>query len=92
MVTERCIGPGGDGPAEGGDDIGPAWRHPLADGTGLIGRVVTVLDPDGYVMVDGLLVRAVLAAGRPDVGDDVALTLDPGGTRLTARATGVAEG
>ena len=68
-----------------------AVPHPLAGAAGLLGRVVTVLDPVGYVLVDGLLVRAVLTAGRPQVGDEVELSLDAAGQVLSARAIGASQ-
>lgn len=75
------------GPEEGG--LGrPDRAHPLAGQADLVGRVVTAFDPDGYVLVDGLLVRAVPAASRPSIGDDVMLTVDPAGTLLRASPVG----
>jgi hypothetical protein len=68
-----------------------AVPHPLAGAAGLLGRVVTVLDPVGYVLVDGLLIRAVLTAGRPKVGDEVELSLDAAGQVLSARAIGASQ-
>jgi hypothetical protein len=51
------------------------------------GRVVTVLAPEGYVLVDGLLLRAMLAAGHARIGEGVLLR--PGdGTVLAAYGTG----
>lgn len=75
--------------------------HPLAAHGEMTGRVVTVLGPDGYVLVDGLLVRAVLGPAAPipaalhprvpergpKVGDEVALRLEPGRQLLTASST-----
>jgi membrane-bound ClpP family serine protease len=39
----------------------------------MAGRAITVFDPDGYVLVDGLLVRAVAVAGLIIPGDQVTL-------------------
>jgi hypothetical protein len=63
-----------------------AVPHPLAGAAGLLGRVVTVLDQVGYVLVDGLLVRAVLTVGRPQVGDEAELSLDAAGQVPSARS------
>jgi len=52
--------------------------HPLAGLSGTVGRVVTPLDPDGFVLVDGLLVRARPAAGAVHVGADVRIQLADG--------------
>lgn len=87
MVTGRDDASDGGDPVTGAEP-GNLAAHPLAGRAGVVGRVVTALDPDGYVLVDGLLVRAVPAAGRPSVGDEVELGLDPAGT-LRARALGL---
>lgn len=69
----------------------PAGRHPLSERSGLAGRVITAFDPEGYVMVDGLLVRAELSVGDASPGDLVDLELDPAG-RLFAYASGCRQG
>lgn len=74
-----------------GRHCGLAASHPLYGCAGPVGRVVTAFDPDGYVLIDGLLVRAVLSAGQATVGDTVDLELDPAG-RLLARAAGFQPG
>jgi hypothetical protein len=61
--------------------------HPLYGSADLAGRVITAFDPDGYVLVDGLLVRALMSAGRASPGEIVALEFDPFGT-LLAHAAG----
>jgi hypothetical protein len=48
------------------------------------GRVVTALSPDGYVLVDGLLVRAVLTTGQAGIGEDVLLRTAAGRNTLEA--------
>ena len=65
---------------------GPAelTGYPLAGLDGAIGRVVSTLDPDGYVLVDGLLLRAVSAAGPIVPGVRVQLA-GPGRAALSAR-------
>lgn len=69
---------------------GPAResRSPLAGIDGVIGRVVSTLDPDGYVLVDGLLLRAASAAGPVVPGVRVQLARQPGRDTLTARPLG----
>jgi len=52
--------------------------HPLAGLSGTAGRVVTPLNPDGFVLVEGLLVRARPAAGAVHVGADVRIQLANG--------------
>jgi len=87
MVTGRDDASDDGDPVTGGEP-GNLAAHPLAGRAGVVGRVVTAFDPDGYVLVDGLLVRALPAAGRPSVGDEVELGLDRAGT-LRARAFGL---
>jgi hypothetical protein len=61
--------PTGAGPPPGSRDA--RERHPLAGTGDVTGRVVTRLAPDGYVLVDGLLVRAARAAGQAEAGVEV---------------------
>src|ERR1700678_1978063 len=66
--------------------------HPLKGADGAAGRVITALDPDGYVLVDGLLLRAVSADGQARSrcavlpGTTVHLIFDSARNMLTARA------
>ncbi|MFJ2645478.1 hypothetical protein ACIO1C_01865 [Streptomyces sp. NPDC087420] len=55
---------------------------------GATGRVMTWPDPDVYVLVDGVLLRAVPSAPGLVRGSEAALRHDPDLGRLTASATG----
>ena len=62
--------------------------YPLAGIDGAVGRVVSTLDPDGYVLVEGLLLRAASAAGPVAPGVQVHLLRRPGHDVLSARPLG----
>jgi len=85
-LNQRDFGDG-DGPhADGGPRVPDV--HPLVGLGRSTGRVITVLDPDGYVLVDGLLVRGVLIEGYASIGDEVDVEVEGNRCVLTARGAG----
>jgi hypothetical protein len=64
----------------------PAQGSPWGDADGVLGRVVTWPNPEVYVLVDGVLLRAAVEGGDVVPGRTVGLRLDQLGRLVAAVA------